>query len=118
MIHEYWGLNDNIRSMARTLAKQARYVVLAVDLFKGQSTKDPNQARRLVKSVRDSPQKAISNLQAAVEYVSSLPFVNSSKIASIGWCFGGGQSLQLALHSEQHPLAATVLYYGTPFVTD
>jgi carboxymethylenebutenolidase len=118
MIHEYWGLNDNIRSMARTLAKQAGYVVLAVDLFKGQSTKDPNQARQLVKSVRDNPQESLSNLQEAVEYVTSLPFVSSSKIASIGWCFGGGQSLQLALHSEQHPLAATVLYYGTPLVTD
>ena len=118
MIHEYWGLNDNIRSMARTLAKQARYVVLAVDLFKGQSTKLPNQATQLMKSVIDNPQEAISNLQAAVKYVSSLPFVDSSKIASIGWCFGGGQSLQLALHSEQHPLAATVLYYGTPLVTD
>ena len=118
MIHEFWGINDNIRSMARTLAKQAGYVVLAVDLFKGQSTKDPNQATILVKSVRDNPQEAISNLQAAVKYVSSLPFVNSSKIASLGWCFGGGQSLQLALHSEQQPLAATVLYYGTPLVTD
>ena len=118
MIHEFWGINDNIRSMARTLAKQAGYVVLAVDLFKGQSTKDPNQATLLVKSVRDNPQEAISNLQAAVKYVSSLPFVNSSKIASLGWCFGGGQSLQLALHSEQQPLAATVLYYGTPLVTD
>jgi carboxymethylenebutenolidase len=118
MIHEYWGLNDNIKNMARTLAKQAGYVVLAVDLFEGQSTKDPNQARQLMKSVIDNPQGVISNLQAAVNYVSSLPFVNSSKIASIGWCFGGGQSLQLALHSEQHPLAATVLYYGTPLVTD
>jgi carboxymethylenebutenolidase len=118
MIHEFWGINDNIRSMARTLAKQAGYVVLAVDLFKGQSTKDPNQASLLVKSVRDNPQEAISNLQAAVKYVSSLPFVNSSKIASLGWCFGGGQSLQLALHSEKQPLAATVLYYGTPLVTD
>ena len=118
MIHEYWGLNDNIKNMARTLAKQAGHVVLAVDLFEGQSTKDPNQARQLMKSVIDNPQRAISNLQAAVKYVSSLPFVNSSKIASIGWCFGGGQSLQLALHSVQHPLAATVLYYGTPLVTD
>jgi carboxymethylenebutenolidase len=118
MIHEYWGLNDNIKKMARILAKQAGYVVLAVDLFGGQSTKDSNQARQLMKSVIDNPQGAISNLQAAVKYVSSLPFVNSSKIASFGWCFGGGQSLQLALHSEQHPLAATVLYYGTPLVTD
>lgn len=118
MIHENRGINDNIRSMARTLAKQAGYVVLAVDLFKGQSTTDPNQAALLVKTVRDNPQEAISNLQAGVKYVSSIPFVNASKIASLGWCFGGGQSLQLALHSEQHPLAATVLYYGTPLVTD
>ncbi|MGB8937098.1 MAG: dienelactone hydrolase family protein [Candidatus Nitrosopolaris sp.] len=118
MIHEFWGINDNIRSMARTLAKQAGYAVLAVDLFKGQSTRDPNQAMQLVKSVRDNSHEAISNLEAAVKYVSSLPFVNSSKIASIGWCFGGGQSLQLALHSEQHPLAASILYYGTPLVTD
>jgi carboxymethylenebutenolidase len=118
MIHEFWGLNDNIRSMANTLAKQAGYVVLAADLFKGQSTKDPNQAMQLVKSARANQQEAIANLQSAEKYVSSLPFVDSSKIASIGWCFGGGQSLQLALHSEQHPLAATILYYGTPLVTD
>ena len=53
-----------------------------------------------------------------MKYVSSLPFVDSSRIASIGWCFGGGQSLQLALHSKQHQLAATILYYGTPLITD
>ena len=117
MIHENRGLNDNIKNMANTLSKEG-YVVLAVDLFKGQSTNDPNQASQLVKSVRDNPQEAISNLQAAVKYVSSLPFVDSSKIASLGWCFGGGQSLQLALHSEQHPLAATILYDGTPLVID
>jgi carboxymethylenebutenolidase len=80
MVHEFWGLNDNIRSMANTLAKQAGYVVLAADLFKGQSTKDPNQAMQLVKSARANQQEAISNLQSAEKYVSSLPFVNSSKI--------------------------------------
>ena len=118
MVHEWWGINDNIRTMANTLAKQAGYVVLAADLFKGQSTKDPKQAMQLVKIITDNPQQSISNLQAAVKYVSSLPFVDNSKVASIGWCVGGGQSLQLALHSEQHPLAATILYYGTPLVTD
>jgi carboxymethylenebutenolidase len=118
MIHEWWGINDNIRTMANTLAKQTGYVVLAVDLFKGQSTKDPTQAMKLVKTVSTNPQEAISNLQAAVKYTGSLPFVNSSKISSIGWCFGGGQSLQLALHSDQHPLVATILYYGTPLVTN
>jgi carboxymethylenebutenolidase len=117
MVHEWWGINDNIRSMANMLAKQG-YVVLAADLFKGQSAKEPSQAMQLIKIVSDNPEQAISNLQSAVKYLSSLSFVDSSKIASIGWCFGGGQALQLALHSQQHPLVATILYYGTPLVTD
>jgi carboxymethylenebutenolidase len=117
MIHENRGLNDYIKSMANTLAREG-YVVLAVDLFKGQVAQTSQQAQQLAGSARSNPAATISNLQAAVNYVSSLPFVDSSKIASIGWCFGGGQSLQLALHSEQHPLVATILYYGTPLVTD
>jgi carboxymethylenebutenolidase len=117
MIHENKGLNDYIRSMANTLAREG-YVVLAVDLFKGQVAQTSQQAQQLSSSARSNPATTISNLQAAVNYVSSLPLVDSSKIASIGWCFGGGQSLQLALHSEQHPLVATILYYGTPLVTD
>lgn len=117
MIHENRGLNDNIKSMANTLSKEG-YVVLAVDLFKGQVAVTSQQTQQLSSSVRSDPTSTISNLQSAVKYVSSLPFVDSSKIASIGWCFGGGQSLQLALHSEQHPLVATILYYGTPLVTD
>jgi carboxymethylenebutenolidase len=117
MIHENKGLNDYIRSMANTLAREG-YVVLAVDLFKGQVAQTSQQAQQLTSSARSNPASTISNLQAAVKYVSSLPLVDSSKIASIGWCFGGGQSLQLALHSEQHPLVATILYYGTPLVTD
>lgn len=76
------------------------------------------QLLQLVKSARANQQEAIANLQSAEKYVKSLPFVDSAKIASIGWCFGGWKSLRLALHSEQHSLAATILYYGTPFVTD
>ena len=45
--------------MANTFAKEAGYVILAVDLFKGQSTKDPNQATQLAKTVRGNPQEAI-----------------------------------------------------------
>ena len=117
MIHENRGLNDYIKSMANTLAREG-YVVLAVDLFKGQVAQTSQQAQQLAGSARSNSAATISNLQTAVKYVSSLPFVDGSKIASIGWCFGGGQSLQLALHSEQHPLVATILYYGTPLVTD
>ena|SRR5918992_2335343 len=111
MIHENRGLNDNIKDTADILAKQG-YVVLAVDLFQGQVTADPNQARELSSSVRNNPGIAIENMQSAVRYLTSLENVNGSRIASLGWCFGGAQSLQLALNSEEHPLAATAIYYG------
>jgi carboxymethylenebutenolidase len=111
MIHEWWGLNDNIKDMANELASEG-YVILAADLYNGEVAADPNRARELSSSVRDNPEQAITNLQSAVQYLASLPNVNSSRIASLGWCFGGGQSLQLALNSEQNPLAATVIYYG------
>jgi carboxymethylenebutenolidase len=117
MIHEWWGLNENIKNMANLLAKQG-FVVLAADLYKGEVANNPERAMELVQTVRNNQNNSINNLQTAVKYLSLLPNVDSSKIASLGWCFGGGQSLQLALNSQDHPLAATILYYGTPLVTD
>jgi len=117
MIHEWWGLNENIKNMANLLAKQG-FVVLAADLYKGEVANNPERAMELVQIVRNNQNNSINNLQSAVKYLSLLPNVDSSKIASLGWCFGGGQSLQLALNSQDHPLAATILYYGTPLVTD
>jgi carboxymethylenebutenolidase len=111
MIHENKGLNDNIKNMANLLAKEG-YVILAVDLFNGEVTTDQKRASELTQSIRDNPDAAITNLKSAVKYLASLPNVNPDKIASLGWCFGGQQSLQLALNSEDHPLAATVIYYG------
>ena len=111
MIHENRGLNDNIKATANLLSKEG-YILLAVDLFQGEVTTDPNRARELSSLVRNNSDIAIENMQSAVSYLSSLENVNASRIASLGWCFGGGQSLQLALNSEQHPLAATILYYG------
>jgi carboxymethylenebutenolidase len=116
MVHEWWGFNDYIKNMANLLAKQG-YLVLAADLFSGKIAVDPNEAGKLVQSAR-SNQEALANLKAAVKYVSSLPFIDKSRIASLGWWFGGGQTLQLALDSDNQPLAATFLYYGTPLVTD
>ena len=111
MIHENRGLNENIKDTADLLSRQG-YVVLAVDLFQGQVTADPNRARELSSAVRNNPDIAIKNMQSAARYLTSLENVNGSRIASLGWCFGGAQSLQLALNSEEHPLAATVIYYG------
>lgn len=115
MIHEWWGLNENIKNMAEQLAGEG-YVVLAVDLYDGEVATESSQARTLATSVRENPDVAVENLNAAVAHLSNLKNVDSSRIASLGWCFGGGFSLQLALNAEQ-PLAATVVYYGT-LVTD
>lgn len=116
MIHENKGLNDHIKNMANLLARNG-YVVLAVDLFKGEVTTDRNRSSELTQYIRDNPNIATANLQSAVKYLASLPNVNAEKIASLGWCFGGAQSLQLALNSQDHPLAATVIYYGR-LITD
>ena len=117
MIHEWWGLNQNIKDMANLLAKNG-FVVLAADLYHGKVTDNPQLAMELVQTARDNQNSSTANLQAAVKYLSSAPNVDNKKIVSLGWCFGGGQSLQLALNSQEHPLAATILYYGTPLVTD
>lgn len=106
MIHEWWGLNDHVRDMARTLATDG-YQVLAVDLFRGRVASTAEQARNQTQALdRD---EALRNMVAAATFLRDR---GAPTVSSLGWCFGGGQSLQLALTGE--PLAATVLYYGTP----
>lgn len=109
MIHEWWGLNDNIRDMAENLAAEG-YRVLAVDLYSGDVASTSSEAMALRNALNQD--EAISNMQAAADFLRSQ---GSDSIGSLGWCFGGGQSLSLALSGEE--LDATVIYYGT-LVTD
>ena len=113
MIHEWWGLNDNIKEMARQMASEG-YVVLAVDLYNGEVATNSSQAGAMAGQVRNNPGTAIENLQDAVSYLRSHESVRADSIGSLGWCFGGGWSLQLALNDE---LQATGIYYGG-LVTD
>lgn len=109
MIHEWWGLNSHIKDMARILADEG-YVVLAVDLYQGAVATDPKIAGEKAGGVRANPAPALANMRAAVEFLRGRSDVQKEKIASLGWCFGGQQSLLLALGSSD--LAATVIYYG------
>ncbi len=111
MIHEWWGLNDNIKKMAENYAGQG-YVVLAVDLYEGEVAEEPSQAGELAGGVRSNPEPAIENMKSAVSYLKEMQEV--PKIASLGWCFGGQQSLQLSLNED---VDSTVIYYGN-LVTD
>ena len=108
MIHEWWGLNDNIKEMARSLAAEG-YVVLAVDLYNGKVGKNSTEAGQLASKVRNNTSGAITNMKGAVEFLKKQNNVDKNKIASMGWCFGGGMSLQLYLNEK---LAATIIYYG------
>ena len=104
MIHEWWGLNDNIKQMAEKLASHG-YIVLAVDLYNNNVGTTAEEARQLMTSFDSG--EGIKNMKAAVSYMKTN--YSSEKIGSIGWCFGGGQSLNLAVNSD---LDATVMYYG------
>ena len=107
VIHEWWGLNDWVKEQTQKFAQQG-YVVLAVDLYRGKVAADPDQAHELM---RGMPQdRAVSDLIAAFNYLASRPDVNKAKIGSVGWCMGGGLSLQLAIHEPK--LAACVVNYG------
>ncbi len=110
MIHEWWGLNSNIKAEADKYAS-AGYNVLAVDLF-GKVATTAEEARKLVQGV--DQQAATAQLLAAADYLRALPNSND-RVGSVGWCFGGGQSLTLALNDPK--LNAAVIYYGQP-VTD
>lgn len=106
MIHEWWGLNDNIKVMADKLASHG-YIVLAVDLYNGNVGTTSEEARQLVTSF-DSDH-GIQNMNAAISYLQEN--YSPGKLGSIGWCFGGGQSLNLAL--KNNDMDATVIYYGS-----
>ena len=107
-IHEWWGLNDNIEAMARRLAGEG-YQVLAVDLYNGQIAETPEKASQLVQEVANNPFGAEANITKAYNYLAEEK--QASKVATIGWCFGGSWSLETALLFPQE-LDAAVIYYG------
>ncbi len=112
MIHEWWGLNDNIRSMAERLAGEG-YIVLAVDLFGGKVATTPETARQLMMRAVEKRGALTSNMEQAYAFVTQT--AGAPRVASLGWCFGGGWSLNTALLFPED-LDAAVIYYGQ--VTD
>ena len=108
VIHEWWGLNDWVKKQAEKYASQG-YVALAVDLYRGQSAKTPDEAHILMRGLPDD--RGLRDLEAAFAYLASRPDVDSNKIGSLGWCMGGGWSIKLA--EDQPKLAAFVVNYGS-----
>jgi carboxymethylenebutenolidase len=113
VIQEWWGLNDNIRAMARRLAGDG-YVALAVDLYEGKVAEDPERARELMSAAMEREARLEENLRGAWRYLKD--DLGAGRTGTIGWCFGGGWSLRAAL-ALGDGIDATVIYYGR-LVTD
>lgn len=112
VIHEWWGLNDNVRAMADRLAGEG-YIVLAVDLFGGKTATSPEAARQQMLNVVENPDPAADNMRQAIDFVNAT--AGAPRIGTLGWCFGGGWSLNATMLFPEE-LDAGVIYYGQ--VTD
>lgn len=107
VIHEWWGLNDYIKQEVERLAAELGNVnVLASDLYDGKVAAEREKAVEYVQSV--TPDRGCAIINGAIAYAGKDP-----DIATIGWCFGGGWSLQAAIEVGSKAEAA-VIYYGMP----
>jgi carboxymethylenebutenolidase len=113
VIHEWWGLNENIREMARRLAAEG-YVALAIDLYDGEVAADAAQARELMAAAMQDPERVDRVLEDAYRWLRDEGGVQH--VGSIGWCLGGALSLRTAILLPDE-LGAAVIYYGR-VVTD
>lgn len=107
VIHEWWGLNDYIkRETDRLAAALPGVTVLAVDLYDGKLATTAEEASRLVQAVDNN--RARNILRGAITRAGA-----KAQIATLGWCFGGGWSLQAALLAGRQATGC-VMYYGMP----
>jgi carboxymethylenebutenolidase len=107
VIHEWWGLTDWVKDQAQDFARQG-YVTLAVDLYGGQVTNNPQTAYHLMSGL--SQQRSVDTLTGAVAFLSHRKDVDPHRIGAIGWCMGGGFAARLAI-ADPH-LRAVVINYG------
>lgn len=107
VVHDWWGLNDNARTEASRIAA-AGYMVLAVDLYGGESVTRVEAARAKMISVVEQPEEVASNLEQAIDFVR---IAGAPQVATLGWGLGGGYALDAAMMFPDH-INAAVIYYG------
>jgi carboxymethylenebutenolidase len=108
VVHEWWGLNDNIRQTSERLAAEG-YVTLAVDLYGGESAATPKAAMKLMQALNAKADDGRENLAAAYDYLHNT--MGLEKVGIVGWCLGGRWSLQASLRLPDD-INASVIYYG------
>jgi len=105
VIQEWWGLVPHIKDVADRFAAEG-YVALAPDLYHGKTTKEPDEAGKLMMAL--NMEQAAKDMSGAYDYVKQHPAC-TGKVGSVGFCMGGGLSLTIA---SMRPIDACVDYYG------
>ena len=108
LIHEWNGLVDRVRQLADDMAEQG-YIALAVDLYSGRTGSNPDENRTIMQEVMADQERIIDNLNAAAAFVRARSDANG-RVATIGWCMGGGVALSYAIGGERHD--GTAIFYG------
>ena len=110
VVHEWWGHNEYARKRARMLADQG-YVALAVDMFgDGKTAQHPKEAGAFAGEVMKNKAVGEARFNAALDFIRQQPTVDATRIAAIGYCFGGTTVLELARSGA--PVAGVVSFHG------
>lgn len=113
VVHEWWGLNDYAKRRARQLAELG-YIAMAVDMYgNGRMGNDVESASALAMPFYDNPAMAKKHFDAALENFKKNTNVDASKIAAMGYCFGGSVVLGMAKMGEE--LKGVVSFHGNLF---
>jgi dienelactone hydrolase len=107
VVHEWWGLNDYAKERCKKLAELG-YVAFAVDMYgDGKSVEHPDDARKMATAVRQNLKTWRGRAETGLKQLTSQPNVDATKLAAIGYCFGGSTCLQLAYSGADLKAVAT-----------
>ena len=96
VVHEWWGLDDYARKRARMLAGLG-YTALAVDMYgEGKVASHPDDAGRFASEIMKNFDVAKTRFMAAMDFLKQQETIDPTRIAAIGYCFGGGVVLNMA----------------------
>lgn len=108
VLHELFGLNDDIRRIARRFADHG-YVALAPDLYSVGPRLRPICIRRTMRALRSGDGRAFDDIEAARIWLASREQVDESRLAVAGFCMGGGFAI---LYAARAPIGAAADFYG------
>jgi dienelactone hydrolase len=107
VVHEWWGLDDYAKERCKKLAELG-YVAFAVDMYgDGKTVDHPDDARKMATAVRENLKTWRGRAEAGLKQLAGQPNVDPTKLAAIGYCFGGSTCLQLAYSGADLKAVAT-----------